>query len=266
MRDALIELARITPLHWVLVYLGIALAIILAFVRRRAARFQISAKDLFGLLFCCIVGGLIGSKSFQLIGFIIRDGTSPDFWTLENWSAMMSGLGVWYGGLIGGFSAAMGYMRLRKLSFREVTDLLVPSVLLGHAFGRFGCFFSGCCFGHAADWGLALHGGAPRIPVQLFEAGFNLLLMTVLLIVRPDRKRPGLLLPIYLMAYAVGRFILEFFRGDMGRGIVLGVSTSQWISLLIFPAGACLLWWMIKQYEEGGRFAPKKKKAKANRK
>ena len=242
----LIEIARAIDMYWLCVVVGIALATWLALRRRRANHFHVSAKDVLLTTLSCVVGGFIGAKVLQLCGLIIRYGVIPGFWTFENWKSMMPSAGVFYGGLIGGFFTGLLYVHKRKVDFREITDILMPALLLGHAFGRFGCFFAGCCYGRVADWGIALHGDIPRIPVQLFEAGFDLLVMLAMLIFRPERKRPGILLPLYLIVYAAGRFILEFFRGDEGRGIVL-LSTSQWISLLIFPIGIMLLWRTIRQ-------------------
>jgi phosphatidylglycerol:prolipoprotein diacylglycerol transferase len=153
--------------------------------------------------------------------------------------------------LIGGITAALIYIRKNKLDFFEVTDILVPSILLFFTFGRIGCFFAGCCYGCIADWGIALpsHGIEPLIPVQLFEAGFTFLVMIAVLVFRPERKCTGALLPLYLIVYAIGRFVLEFFRGDIGRGVFI-LSTSQWISLLILPAGVILLRWIKKQHNK----------------
>jgi phosphatidylglycerol:prolipoprotein diacylglycerol transferase len=227
---------------------GLLFAIGLALLRSRAARFHVSAEEVVFAILISMIGGLIGSKIFQLIGHIFRDGGDPNFWTLENWKGLMMGVGVLYGGLIGGVTAALIYIRKSKLDFFEVADILVPSILLFFTFGRIGCFFAGCCYGRVADWGIVLssHGYEPLIPVQLFEAGFTLIVMAVMLIIRPERKHPGALLPLYLMTYAIGRFVLEFFRGDIGRGVYI-LSTSQWISLLALPAGIALLMWVNKQ-------------------
>ena len=78
--------------------------------------------------------------------------------------------------------------------------------------------------------------------MQLFEAGGNLLLCGILLLVGRRMKKPGLLTGIYLAGYAVMRFVLEFFRYDAERGGFLGVSTSQWISLLLLPVGVFIIW------------------------
>ena len=70
--------------------------------------------------------------------------------------------------------------------------------------------------------------------VQLVEAAWNLVLF--LLLARLQRRGRDRLLPLYLALYAPARFLLEFLRGDAYRGIFLGLSTSQWISLFLFPA------------------------------
>jgi phosphatidylglycerol:prolipoprotein diacylglycerol transferase len=234
------------PMYWLSSVVGLIFAAGLALLRRRAARFQTSAEDVFFTILCCLIGALIGAKLFQFIGFIIRDGGDPGFWTLAHWKGMLPGVGVFYGGLLGGLAAAMIYIHVSKLDFWDVADIVAPSVLLFHAFGRLGCFFAGCCYGREAAWGIAFShslnapNGVPFIPVQLFEAGLNLLVLCVMLILRPERKRPGILLPLYLIAYAIGRFILEFFRGDAGRGVFL-LSISQWLSLLVLPAGIVLI-------------------------
>ena len=75
--------------------------------------------------------------------------------------------------------------------------------------------------------------GVSRFPVQLVEAAWNLVLF--LLLARLQRRGRDRLLPLYLALYAPARFLLEFLRGDAYRGIFLGLSTSQWISLFLFP-------------------------------
>jgi len=235
-----LELFNITiPTYFLFSTIGIAFAIGFALLRRRTARFHTSAEDVFFTLLCCIIGALVGAKAFQLIGSIVLNGGDAGFWTLKNWKGMLPGVGVFYGGLIGGFAAALIYIQKNKLDFWDVIDILIPSVLLFHAFGRVGCFFAGCCYGREVTWSIAING---LVPVQLFEAGLNLLLLAAVLIIRPERKRPGILLPLYLITYSIGRFILEFFRGDTSRGMFF-LSTSQWLSLLVLPVGILLLIW-----------------------
>ncbi|MDR1409169.1 MAG: prolipoprotein diacylglyceryl transferase [Oscillospiraceae bacterium] len=240
------------PTYSVCVAIGILMALLLALFRNKSPRFQTSNTDIFYTIIFCVIGALIGAKVLHITGVIIRDGHTSDFWTVQNWSNVLKGVGIFYGGLIGGLLAALFYIKKFKLNFSEVTDILIPSVLVAHTFGRIGCFFAGCCYGIKENWGIAFFhsqiapNDIPLIPIQLFEAGFNVILLIAILSLRPENKRPGILLPLYLLCYSVARFILEFWRGDIGRGIFI-LSTSQWISLVIFPVAVLLFFSKINQ-------------------
>lgn len=233
--------------YWICIVVGVALAVALALLRWRVNRFHTPVTDILYIVLFGFVGGIFGAKLLEYFDYIIRDWANPGFWTIETWVRILPGTGIFYGGLIGGLAATLIYVHKYKLDFRDVTDILVPSLLLAQAFGRLGCFSAGCCHGREAAWGIAFThslsapNGVPLIPVQLFESGFALLVMSAILIFRPERKRSGILLPIYLMAYATGRFFLEFFRGDIGREIGK-LSSSQLISLLILLVGVIMLW------------------------
>ena len=75
--------------------------------------------------------------------------------------------------------------------------------------------------------------GVRRFPVQLVEMGLNFALFWLMFIWLRKGKHKGRLMQWYLLIYPVYRFILEFFRGDDYRGFIFGLSTSQFISLLI---------------------------------
>lgn len=146
---------------------------------------------------------------------------------------------VFYGGLFGGIAAGCIYAKASHLkSFGGYADLCAAAVPLFHVFGRIGCFLGGCCYGIESDFGFTFYhstveqaNGVCRFPVQLFEAGFNLLLFIFILILLEKSKFKNHLFMVYLPIYAAGRFVLEFFRGDEYRGFLFGLSTSQLISL-----------------------------------
>ena len=219
-------------MYWLSAIVGAVLACAFALLRACSSRFRTSVKDVFFLFLLCVFGAYVGATLLQAVGLTIQNIANPGFWTWQNWLRILRAGGVFYGGLIGGFLTALIYIRKRKLDFRDITDIMVPSILLFHAVGRLGCFFAGCCFGREVAWGIMMPTGAVLFPVQLIEAGFNLLVLAEILIFRPERERPGILLPMYLVAYALMRFFVEFMRGDVGRGIFI-LSTSQWISLAI---------------------------------
>ncbi len=148
---------------------------------------------------------------------------------------------VFYGGLLGGVAGAWWYSRRAHFNLGEYLDVVAPAIPLFHVFGRIGCFASGCCYGIECEWGfyhsealVGLANGATRFPVQLLEAGLNLLLSVVIYVLFCyfwQQWRAGAFIRIYFAAYAIIRFSDEFLRGDTYRGIWLGLSTSQWISL-----------------------------------
>ncbi|MGN0536937.1 MAG: prolipoprotein diacylglyceryl transferase [Acutalibacteraceae bacterium] len=160
---------------------------------------------------------------------------------------------VFYGGLIGGLLAGGIYCKCMKLDLWLYADAYAPSIPLFHAFGRIGCFMSGCCYGIESSWGFVYENalsdaanGVVRVPIQLIEAGGNLLICAMLIFITCRHKyHKGTLICLYLFSYAVLRFIMEFFRGDEIRGIVLGLSTSQWISLLILIVVSI---WTVRLY------------------
>ncbi len=176
---------------------------------------------------------------FKATGFV-------NFW--ERFGLIFGG-SVFYGGLIGGLIAGGISVKVQKLPADIATDCAAPSIALLHGFARIGCFLGGCCYGVEWEHGVTFTkslvekaNGVPRVPVQLYEAGFEFALFAVLfiLLTKTDKLR-GRLLALYLLIYSVGRFILEFWRGDEYRGFILGMSTSQFISVLVFAVSLAFL-------------------------
>ena len=78
-------------------------------------------------------------------------------------------------------------------------------------------------------------------PTQLYEAAAELLILVFLLTTeRKGRTYPGRTFWGYMLLYAVSRFIIEFYRGDE-RGVIMGWSTSQFISLILAPLSLIML-------------------------
>jgi len=116
--------------------------------------------------------------------------------------------------------------KLCRIDMKSAFNGLAYASLAFLSLSRLGCYFAGCCHG------IGLADGT-RFPVQLTEAGFCFAALLAFLIIRPERRWPGLpLFPVYLIVYPAGRFILEFFRGDVERGIWI-LSTSQWVGLAL---------------------------------
>lgn len=173
-------------------------------------------------------------------------GEYSSFWEFsKRLLQLFSGM-VFYGGLYGGLLFGYIWVKKKKLPLYQLADIFAVVIPLFHAFGRVGCFFAGCCYGveweHGISGRVMSSGGTEhikRLPVQLIESGMLLILFAVLMMLFLRGKAKGKLMCVYLTAYAVMRFVLEFFRGDEIRGRFLLFSTSQWISLLTI-AGVCI--------------------------
>ena len=155
---------------------------------------------------------------------------------------------VFYGGLLGGMGAIWIYARQFKMRFSPLLDLYLPSMPLSHAVGRIGCFLGGCCYGIPWSGPLAVTfteslsapNGVPLFPVQLLEAGLDVLLGLGLVFYGRKPRPAGRMTGIYLICYGAIRLFTEQFRGDPARKFLLGLSTSEWLSLLLIPVGILL--------------------------
>ena len=196
-----------------------------------------------------IISALIGAKLLLLVTDWRAFRADPK----ELLTLARSG-GVFYGGLILAVSVALWYIRRNGLPLWTTCDVFAPGIALGHVVGRFGCLFAGCCFGRPTTlpWGITFTDpfaaqnvgtplGVPLHPTQIYEAGAEFLILIVLLATeRKGKPFAGRTFWLYMLLYAISRFIIEFFRGD-DRGNVGPLSTSQFISVLLAPLAIGML-------------------------
>lgn len=170
--------------------------------------------------------------------------------------------GVFYGGLIAAVAVGLWLVRRYKLPPWSTADLMAPGIALGHVVGRLGCLMAGCCYGRPTDvaWAITFTDplaatnvgtplGIPLHPTQLYDAGAELVILGLLLVTeRKGRPFAGRTFWMYMLLYGVSRFVIEFYRGDANRGTVLaGLSTSQFVSLLLVPASLLMLAYLRRQ-------------------
>lgn len=164
---------------------------------------------------------------------------------------------IWNGGLVffGGFLAATivtaTYLRMKSLNIWQIADIISPGVALGHAIGRLGCFFAGCCYGKASDLPFAVKFTNPESlaplnvylhPTQIYAVFSNLILFLILLSLQKRKKFNGMVFLSYIMLYSLFRSIIEFFRGDFrGDFFFEFISMSQGIGLMVFLMAFILL-------------------------
>ena len=170
--------------------------------------------------------------------------------------------GVFYGGLIAATVVAVVYMRRHNLPAWKVTDMAAPSVALGEAIGRWGCFAAGCCYGKQwhGPWAVTFTDtfardqvgtplNVPLHPTQLYLSFNAFLIFLVLTWAWRRRSFDGEIFWLYVLLYAVSRGILEIWRGDLVRGFVIrGVlSTSQFIGLVAALASIAMMVYLSRR-------------------
>ncbi len=154
--------------------------------------------------------------------------------------------GVFYGGFILASLVALVYVRRHHMPLGKVADLVAPPLALGQAIGRLGCFAAGCCYGKACDLPWAVTFTDPRAarltgvtldvplhPTQIYHALADLAILAITAALMRRRRFEGQVFWVYVLSYAVLRFVVEFFRGDTVRGLYFGqrLSTSQIIAV-----------------------------------
>lgn len=239
------------------VLLAAAYLLGLKFAMVRAKRRGLDQTRILDLGIYIIISALLGAKLLLLV---------TDFQTFRSDPRELLMLarsgGVFYGGLILAVVVALWYIRRVGLPLWTTCDVFAPAIALGHVIGRFGCLFAGCCYGKPTSlpWGITFtdpyamaNAGTPLNrplhPTQLYEAGAELLILIFLLVTeRRGRPFPGRTFWLYMLLYAISRFIIEIFRGDE-RGTVLMFSTSQFISIILAPLAVGMLVYLSRRAE-----------------
>jgi phosphatidylglycerol:prolipoprotein diacylglycerol transferase len=259
------------PLHTYGLLIATAFIVAMWLAGRAARRAGLDQDRVMDLCFWILVSSMIGSRVlFILVNW--DDYARHPAAILAFWQGGL----VFYGGFLGAVAGSIWYMRRHKMQFFPYADALIPSVAIGHAIGRLGCFAAGCCWGGACDPHFALgarfppeslayqsqlanhviHSGALHTiaihPTQLYESLGELCIFLFLTAWRSRKRFNGELLALYLVLYAPLRATVETLRGDEERGRVFNfvgpwargawwnLSTSELISVGIFCTGVAL--------------------------
>jgi phosphatidylglycerol:prolipoprotein diacylglycerol transferase len=222
---------------------------------RGVRREKINSEAVAGMALWIIVGAILGAKALMVIRALPQYLAHPsDFWSL----ATIQSAGDFYGGFIGALLAGLVCLaRHPELPRWPLADLCGPAIALGQAIGRIGCFMAGDDYGTPTSlpWAVTFHhpdaaeiGGAPLgvplHPVQIYESLMCLGLFFFLVWLARRKRFQGEIILAYSILYAIGRFLLEFVRGDVDRGFIFGVSTSQFIALVVLAV--CIPLFMMR--------------------
>jgi phosphatidylglycerol---prolipoprotein diacylglyceryl transferase len=196
-------------------------------LERHRGGIGVTENEFWAAMWALLAGGIIGAKMlFVLLGWEHYARGELRFW------ADFSVGFVFFGGLLGAGLAGAVFARLRRLEFMRGADYFAVAVPLGHAIGRIGCCFTGCCYGRAG------------LPVQLYEAlGLVLIALTcrhVLGRVEAGVAARGTAFRVYLALYGGLRLVLDPLRADGRPERFLGISYPQGIALCVIALA--LVW------------------------
>jgi phosphatidylglycerol:prolipoprotein diacylglycerol transferase len=236
--------------YGLMIAIGIVVGLFLA--RRQAAREGIDPDKIIDISFYALVAALIGSRLLFVL-MNVGEYTDNPLDILKIWEGGL----VFYGGLIPAVAVAIWYIKRLGLPLWQVTDIFAPSIAIGHAFGRIGCFLAGCCYGTPSSlpWAVTFTDprtlappGTPLHPTQLYSSLGLFAIFAFLVFLRRKKTFHGELLWSYTLVYSIFRFFIEFLRDDP-RGSCLGglLSTTQAISIFLAGISVVMLLYLRKR-------------------
>ncbi len=241
-------------LSWYGLFVGLALAIGVWLALREAARKSLPMEQVEPLAFSVIAGGIIGARLLHVI----------DRWDIYA-AHPLSIFAIWNGGLaimgavLGGTLVGLFVAWRRGLPVRRLSDAAAPGAILGQAFGRFACLFTGDAVGGPTrGFGITyLNPGAmvPQLgmtyePVFLYEMAWDLGLFVLLWWLRARLRVDGQLFAVYLALYAIGKFALSFRRTETVW--LAGMQEAQLLSLAAVGLAALWGWWSLRAHARAG--------------
>lgn len=222
-------------------FMALAFCIGIFIARKEAKRKKIEPEHILDLAFFIIVGSIIGARLYYILFY------NPAIFIktpLEIFKVWRGGLAI-HGGILGGLLAGVLFCKIRKISLWRLSDTISPSIILGQAIGRIGCFLNGCCYGIPTKFFLGIrfpkgslpdlaYGGLRVHPTQLYEAILDFISFLILWALRKKVKFDGELFLLYLMSYSVIRLSLSNLRGDSLYLWETDIRVAQVVSIIIF--------------------------------
>ena len=256
--DPIIVQFGVLALRWYGLFFALAVMAGVWLGVRESARKGVNPDQAQTMAMWAVVGGMIGARLFHVI----------DRWELYA-DAPLRALSVWegglavYGGFVGGIIAGLAYVLWARLPVWKLLDAVGPGMILGAAVGRFACITNGDAYGAPANlpWAFIYTNpaavlppellGVPLHPYPLYELLFDFAVLALLWRLRPVFKVDGLLFITATGLYALGRFLLTFYRIE--KIWFWGLQEAQVVALAALVAMLLLLVWRLRT---AGRIEP----------
>jgi phosphatidylglycerol:prolipoprotein diacylglycerol transferase len=222
----------------------------------RAKRQGVQPQLILDLSVFIILGAVVGSRLLYVLFHLAEFSNPLQFFELWRGGA------TFYGGLILAIAASIAFTHRKNLPFLQVADILSPSIALGMALTRVGCFLSGCCFGKPteAPWGVLFPPSCPAgesaaytavslgvdvvhlHPTQVYSSLYGWLIIAVLLLVEKRLRKRGALFGLLLVLAGIARFTVDFFRFyEVNSRTIAGLSVSQIVAVGLVLLGVFFL-------------------------
>ncbi|MBT3465574.1 prolipoprotein diacylglyceryl transferase [archaeon] len=234
-------------IRWYGVMYALAFLFTYWYAKRRIDKTTFTLKDLDDVILYLVVAMILGARIFEVVFW------QPTYYFSNPWKI----IAIWEGGLsFHGALAAMvlvAYIFCKKVkkSLPELADLMIVPLSLGQAFGRIGNWFNSELFGKITSlpWGVNFHGELDalgdvvfRHPNMLYEAGYNTIIFGILWLLKDKGYKPGTLFYLWLVMYAVCRFLTEFLR--INEPLVVGFTVGQLFNLVMIFIGSVGLYYI----------------------
>ncbi|MBF0200606.1 MAG: prolipoprotein diacylglyceryl transferase [Desulfamplus sp.] len=255
MHPVLFEIGNVT-LYTYGLFVGLGFLTAVIFAGRRAAVIGVSREEITDLFFVILVASILGARFFYvLINF--NDFAAEPLSVFKIWTGGL----VFYGGFIAALLSALVYAKLKGLPLWKTGDIIAPGIALGHAVGRMGCFFAGCCYGGVCElpWAVTfedpnslapLH--TPLHPTQIYSVISNLVIFAILIFMDTKKRFDGMIFWLYILLYGLFRSFVEIFRGDpRGVFMVPYLSVSQGIGLSMSAVALTALILLYRRHRQG---------------
>ena len=242
-------------LHYygLIIMLGVIAGVRLAMVMGKKRGY--SEETYWDMVPWMLILGILGARFWHVLMPSVSSGLTFG-WYLRHPGEILAvwngGLGI-PGGVLGGAFGIWLFCKRRGIRYADFMDTIAPGVPLGQAIGRWGNFVNQELYGRPSTlpWAIKIDPAyrppeyadiATYHPLFLYESLYNLLV--VFLLWRLDRSektklKEGSLFLVYLIAYPVGRFFLEFLRLDTAQ--VGGININQSVMAVTAVTAAVLL-------------------------
>ena len=241
MHPILLQVGPITIRYYGLMYvIAISLGFFLLSKEVRRKQLELTTDNLLDLLLWTVPMAIIGARLYYVVFHWDYYGARP----MDIFKLWQGGLAI-HGGVLVGILVVYLFSRFRKVSFWDLTDAFVPSLILGQAIGRIGNLTNGDAFGlpTTLPWGIRFPSTSPAgmtfpgqatHPSMIYEMLLNLSIFAFLWAIRKRGYRAGFSTALYFILYAVARSLVSFTRADSlwwGKQRVVEVTTGAYTYL-----------------------------------